>query len=97
MRDAIRKYREDLPSLKGFDIDSPPTLEDFRILFERKQQPLPITVSISCTAVRYCQSRQLRARISELVNMGNKTVEEELKELFTPRSASSSSLKRPLQ
>ncbi|EER10043.1 hypothetical protein Pmar_PMAR007039 [Perkinsus marinus ATCC 50983] len=82
MRDAIRKYREDLPSLKGFDIDSPPTLEDFRILFERKQQPLPIT---------------LRARISELVNMGNKTVEEELKELFTPRSASSSSLKRPLQ
>ncbi|KAF4662320.1 hypothetical protein FOZ61_002580 [Perkinsus olseni] len=67
VRDALRKYRRDLPDLQGFDTDSPPNLEDLRALLERKQDPLPMT---------------LRARISELVNHGDKALGDELRKLF---------------
>ncbi|KAF4706421.1 hypothetical protein FOZ62_014649, partial [Perkinsus olseni] len=45
VRDALRKYRRDLPNLQGFDTDSPPNLEDLRALLERKQDPLPMTLA----------------------------------------------------
>ncbi|KAF4737496.1 hypothetical protein FOZ63_002833, partial [Perkinsus olseni] len=67
VRDALRKYRRDLPNLQGFDTDSPPNLEDLRALLERKQDPLPMT---------------LRARLSELVNHGDKALGDELRKLF---------------
>ncbi|KAF4741031.1 hypothetical protein FOZ62_024836 [Perkinsus olseni] len=67
VRDALRKYRDNLPNLKGLDTDSPPNLEDLRTLLERKQGPLPMT---------------LRARTSELVNHGDKAMGDELRKLF---------------
>ncbi|KAF4677867.1 hypothetical protein FOL47_008932 [Perkinsus chesapeaki] len=71
---AIGEYHTHLPTLEGFDTKCPPRLEDFEALLQKKQEPLPLT---------------LRAKISTLVNSGNKNIEEDLRKLFATSSTSS--------